>query len=958
VAGEKKTEHCLFAVEGVALGPVGNQGKGGLEALTRIVLLRAAVKKGELAGGSAVVDTLGVVDRLLDSGEFLRPGSRQRVHRSGLDEAFKHLFVQRLQVDGADQIDQALEAALLFTASDDRLDGAAADILDRPEAEADASFGDDEIGVAFVHIRGQNLQPHAPALLEQDHHPRGGAHFTAQVRRHEFGRIVDLEKTRLIGHQRVTGGMGFVETVAGELGHHVIDLVGDLVEHTALVRSLDEMEPLPGHDLEIFFPHRAAEQVGVAERKTAHLRRHLDHLLLIDRNAVGLLEQGGEQGMEIGDRSGIALAADEIVDIIHGPGTIEGIHGDEVFQAGGLELTQILLHAGTFKLEKADGFTPGEDLIDPGVVERDGIDVDLDAPGCNGLDRLLDHRQGAQSEKIHLEQTHLLQRLHVVLGGDVAFLGLVERHIVGQLFRCDEHAGGMGGGVPRQTLQDERMFDQAAAGLILLGDLAQLGDVLDRLLELDLELLRHQLGDAVHIGIVYLENPSDIADDGPRCHGAEGDDLADVVVAVLFLDVADDLFTALIAEIDVDVRHRDALGIEKTLEDQVIADRIEVGDLEHIGDQAAGGRTAAGSHRDVLAAGITDEIGGDEKIARIAHLPDDLKLILQPLLQIRRHLRIAFAQAGPRHLGEVIVQILAGVFGWKLENRQVKGPRIKMEVALFRHLERIEQSLGMIGKGFGHLRFTLEIELPGGIAHAGGILEILARLQTEQDIVGFGMPFFQIVDIVGGDHLDIHLPGDGKDGVADGLFFGDAVVLDFEVEILAEDVAIFGDGRTAALLVLAQQPLADLALEAGAEGDQPLVMFAQQGAVDAGLVIKSFQISGRDQLHQVLVAGHVLAEQDQMKSGAAGAGIGLLLQTAARSHIDFGADQGFDFGLAALFIKADDAMHAAVVGQSDCRHALRFRPLDEILDAAGAVEKAVMGVVMEMDKPAHAETLA
>jgi len=51
-------------------------------------------------------------------------------------------------------------------------------------------------------------------------------------------------------------------------------------------------------------------------------------------------------------------------------------------------------------------------------------------------------------------------------------------------------------------------------------------------------------------------------------------------------------------------------------------------------------------------------------------------------------------------------------------------------------------------------------------------------------------------------------------------------------------------------------------------------------------------------------------------------------------------------------------MHAAVVGQSDCRHALRFRPLDEILDAAGAVEKAVMGVVMEMDKPAHAETLA
>src|SRR5437762_7202456 len=49
--------------------------------------------------------------------------------------------------------------------------------------------------------------------------------------------------------------------------------------------------------------------------------------------------------------------------------------------------------------------------------------------------------------------------------------------------------------------------------------------------------------------------------------------------AVFAANVVDDLAAPIHAEVDVDVRHRDALGIEEALEEQVIFERIDVGDL-------------------------------------------------------------------------------------------------------------------------------------------------------------------------------------------------------------------------------------------------------------------------------------------------------------------------------------------------------------------------------------------
>ena len=63
----------------------------------------------------------------------------------------------------------------------------------------------------------------------------------------------------------------------------------------------------------------------------------------------------------------------------------------------------------------------------------------------------------------------------------------------------------------------------------------------------------------------------------------------------------DDLAAAALAEVDVDIRQRDALGIQEALEVEIEVQRIDVGDLQRVGDQAAGRRSAARPDRNAAA---------------------------------------------------------------------------------------------------------------------------------------------------------------------------------------------------------------------------------------------------------------------------------------------------------------------------------------------------------------------
>ena len=105
-----------------------------------------------------------------------------------------------------------------------------------------------------------------------------------------------------------------------------------------------------------------------------------------------------------------------------------------------------------------------------------------------------------------------------------------------------------------------------------------------------------------------------VADDRARFHGAERNDLGDVLAAVLVRDVLDDFAAPSLAEIDVDIRQRHPLRIQEALENQVVLDGVDVGDPQAVRDEAAGGRTAARPDRDALLARVPDEVPGDQEV--------------------------------------------------------------------------------------------------------------------------------------------------------------------------------------------------------------------------------------------------------------------------------------------------------------------------------------------------------
>ena len=88
------------------------------------------------------------------------------------------------------------------------------------------------------------------------------------------------------------------------------------------------------------------------------------------------------------------------------------------------------------------------------------------------------------------------------------------------------------------------------------------------------------------------------------------------------------------AEVDVDIGHRHALGIQEALEQQHILHRIDVRDLHAVGHQRAGRRPAPRAHRDALLPRVADKVPHDQEVARKLHLLDDVDFAVQPRLDI------------------------------------------------------------------------------------------------------------------------------------------------------------------------------------------------------------------------------------------------------------------------------------------------------------------------------------
>ena len=94
-------------------------------------------------------------------------------------------------------------------------------------------------------------------------------------------------------------------------------------------------------------------------------------------------------------------------------------------------------------------------------------------------------------------------------------------------------------------------------------------------------------------------------------------------------------------KIDVDVRWIFPAGIEKPFKEQMMFDRIDMGDVETVGDDRGRHRASAACARR-----LPDDFLHDEKIMGEAFLSDDGQFLFDPLADFRRQRAIPFMRAG------------------------------------------------------------------------------------------------------------------------------------------------------------------------------------------------------------------------------------------------------------------------------------------------------------------------
>ena len=94
----------------------------------------------------------------------------------------------------------------------------------------------------------------------------------------------------MIRQHRVCRGVALVEAIVGELREQFEDGIGLRSLNAAFDRAGDKALALLLHLLADLLAHRAAQQIGFAERVAGHDLRDLHHLFLIDDDAEGLLQ--------------------------------------------------------------------------------------------------------------------------------------------------------------------------------------------------------------------------------------------------------------------------------------------------------------------------------------------------------------------------------------------------------------------------------------------------------------------------------------------------------------------------------------------------------------------------------------------------------------------------------------------------------------------------------------------
>ena len=655
------------------------------------------------------------------------------------------------------------------------------------------------------------------------------------------------------------------------------------------------------------------------------------------------------------------LAVDEVVHHarLQGAGTKQCHQGDDVLEAVRSQALDQVLHPAGFQLEYRRGFRRLQQLEAGLVVQRDQADIQrlLALPLPHGIyhfHRPVDNRQGAQPEKIELDESRVLHVALVVLG-DQATAGFVaeQRGEIRQFRGRDNNTPGMLADVAGNALQLHRHIpdflglgvvpQEIPQGLFLLQGLGQGHAHFER------DHLRQLVGQAVGLALY----PGHVAHHRLGGHGAEGNNLGDRFAAVGIGHIVDYPVALLHAEIDIEVRHRDPLGVEEALEQQVVFQRVQVGDFQRVGHQGAGAGSAPGTHRYVVLLGPANEVHDDQEVTRETHLDDGIQLEIQALAVACLLLREITGRGVEQHC-QTPLQPLVGLLPEKLVDAHTRRHRVvrqegfaqlQYHVAAPRDLHRIGQGLGNIGKQIRHFRRGAQVLLVGIDTRAPGVVQGPPLADTHPRLVGLELRGIEETDIVGRDHRALQLARQRHRRVYVGFIALAPGAVQLQVKTVRVQLHPLPQAVGSKFGLAAEQGLPHFTRRSGGQGDHALGTLLQPGLVNIGhtQVLPLGKRPG-DEQGQVAIALQVHRQQAQ---GPGPVGV------VRVQYPQIDADDGLHTRAEGGLVHFDQAVEVADIGHRHRRHAEGGHPLHQRLDPHQAIDEGVFSVQAQVDEVGH-----
>ena len=219
------------------------------------------------------------------------------------------------------------------------------------------------------------------------------------------------------------------------------------------------------------------------------------------------------------------------------------------------------------------------------------------------IERFFDIRQGDETQKVHFQKPEMFDFNHIELGDDFVAVSCKWNIGVDGFWR-DQHSCRVHAAVSRHALHLYRHIHHFSDQLVILISLFQLRyDKLfifwiflspkiifqNRLVLF--EAVWREVWDlfcqSVDIRKRHPEHSADISYRVFCFHAAESHYAGNMIGAIFSFNVFDNLSAPILAEIDVEVGHRNAFWVDEPFKEEVIFDRIDLGYAYAVSDQTA-----------------------------------------------------------------------------------------------------------------------------------------------------------------------------------------------------------------------------------------------------------------------------------------------------------------------------------------------------------------------------------